>query len=233
MRQREFDPSVREQMDEVGTLTPELARDLDALAGINRHFGGQAVWAHFAARWIRPGARLRLLDLATGGGDGPRFFVQYARKVQAEVRVVAVDFQGPTLAYAAARSADFPEIEWREGDILRFEPEASESFDLALCSLALHHFSEKDAVQILERVGRLGTRGALVTDLERGYVCTVGAWLLTALLYRDPMTKHDARMSARRAFSAPELRALAQRAGWTQARHRSFAFARQAVWLEP
>lgn len=232
MSRRQFDPSVREQMDEVAELTPALERDLDALAGINRHFGGRAVWAHFAERWIRPGARLRILDLATGGGDGPRHFAQFARRVQAEVSIVAVDFQGPTLAYAATRSADFPEIEWREGNILSFEPAPGEQFDLALCSLALHHFGEEDAIRILERVGRLGVRGALVTDLERGIVCTVGAWLLTAFLYRDPMTKHDARMSARRAFSAAELRDLARRAGWTAARHRSFPFARQAIWLE-
>lgn len=232
MSRRQFDPEVREQMDEVTALTPELERDLDALASINRNFGGQAVWAHFAERWIRPGDRLRIVDLATGGGDGPRFLAQWARKVQAEVTIVGVDFQGPTLAYAARRSADFPEISWREGDIRSFEGAPEERFDFAFCSLALHHFSEDDAVRILERTRLLGARGALVTDLERGFVCTVGAWLLTAFLYRDPMTKNDARMSARRAFSAAELRSLAARAGWENVRHRSFAFARQAVWLE-
>lgn len=232
MKTREFDPSVREQMDEVTTLTPELERDLDALAGINRNFGGRAVWAHFAQRWIGPGYRLRLVDLATGGGDGPRFLVDHARRVGANVQVLGVDFQGPTLEYAAQRSAGYPELSWREGDIRSFAAAPGEEFDFAFCSLALHHFSEEDAIRILERARALGQRGALVTDLERGLVCSVGAWLLTAFLYRDPMTKHDARMSARRAFSADELQSLARRAGWNDLQHRSFAFARQAVWRE-
>lgn len=232
MSRRQFDPEVREQMDEVSALTPELERDLDALASINRNFGGQAVWAHFAERWIHPGDRLHIVDLATGGGDGPRFLAQWARKVQAEITIVGVDFQGPTLEHAARRSLDYPEIRWREGDIRTIEAAADERFDFAFCSLALHHFSEQDAVRILERTRVLGARGALVTDLERGFVCTVGAWLLTAFLYRDPMTKNDARMSAQRAFSSAELRTLATRAGWQDAKHRSFPFARQAVWLE-
>jgi hypothetical protein len=42
-----------------------------------------------------------------------------------------------------------------------------------------------------------------------------------------------ARLSAARAFSFGEFRALAQRAGWKNFGHRKFAFARQAIWVEP
>jgi hypothetical protein len=73
----------------------------------------------------------------------------------------------------------------------------------------------------------------LVSDLRRGFLATVGVYLLTTLIYRELMTRTDARLSAERAFSFHELRSLAKRAGWENFGHRKFRFARQAIWLEP
>jgi hypothetical protein len=71
-----------------------------------------------------------------------------------------------------------------------------------------------------------------VSDLRRGWLATIGVYLLTALIFREPMTKYDARLSAARAFSFSELDELAQRAGWTKFGRKKFRFARQAIWLE-
>jgi hypothetical protein len=57
-------------------------------------------------------------------------------------------------------------------------------------------------------------------------------WLLTALFYREEMTKIDARLSAARAFSFREFGELARRAGWSNFGHRRFAVGRQAIWME-
>jgi len=51
------------------------------------------------------------------------------------------------------------------------------------------------------------------------------------LIFREPMTRFDARLSARRAFSFNEMRELAVRAGWQNFGHKKFRFARQALWL--
>jgi hypothetical protein len=56
--------------------------------------------------------------------------------------------------------------------------------------------------------------------------------LLTAVIFREPMTRFDARLSAERAFSFLEMRELAIQAGWKNFGHKNFRFARQAVWLE-
>jgi hypothetical protein len=54
---------------------------------------------------------------------------------------------------------------------------------------------------------------------------------LTALIFREPMTREDGRASAARAFSFAEMRQLAKRAGWENFGHGKFHFARQAIWL--
>lgn len=227
---RQFDPAEPEMMDRPQPVSAELISDLRNLRQLNRYFGSYALIAHFLRRWIQPGARLRVLDLATGSGDIPRLVIDYARKIGATVTVEAIDQQRSTLEIARGLSAGYREIDFKKADILSFGEEGQ--YDIVLCSLALHHFDEVAAVRLLDRCRRLSRKFILVSDLRRGFLATVGVYLLTALIYREAMTRTDARLSAARAFSYREFGSLAERAGWKNFGHRKFRFARQAIWLE-
>lgn len=216
-------------MDRPQPVSTELEVDLRNLRKLNRYFGSYRLIEHFLRRWIKPGDQLRILDLATGSGDIPRLAVDFARNRNARVTVDAVDQQASTVEIARALSVSYPEIEFIQGDILTF---IREPYDIVLCSLALHHFSEADAVTVLERCRALSRKFVLVSDLRRGWLATVGVYLLTAVVFRESMTKVDARLSAERAFSFREFRTLAERAGWKNFGHAKFAFARQAIWLD-
>jgi len=217
-------------MDRPQPVTAELTSDLQNLRQLNRYFGSYALTAHFLRRWMRPGTPWRVLDLATGSGDLPRLVVDYARQTGATVTVEAIDQQESTLEIARGLSAGYPEIDFKQGDILSFGKEGQ--YDIVLCSLVLHHFAEEAAVRVLERCRQLSNRFVLVSDLRRGWLASIGVYLLTTLIFREPMTRIDARLSAARAFSFRELRSLAERAGWRNFGHRRFRFARQAIWLE-
>jgi SAM-dependent methyltransferase len=181
-------------------------------------------------RWIKRGAPTRIVDLATGSGDIPRLIADYARRIGVQVEIDAVDRQPATLEIARKLSAGYPEISCHEANILEWH--SVERYDIVLCTLALHHFSDEDAVSLLRRSRELSRRFVLVSDLLRGFFLQAGVYLLTALIFREPMTRYDARLSAVRAFSFSEMRDLAQRAGWTNFGHKKFRFARQAIWLE-
>ncbi|PYK31180.1 MAG: hypothetical protein DME57_04740 [Verrucomicrobia bacterium] len=227
---RQFDPAELELMDRPQPVSAELERDLENLRGLNRWFGSYALISKFLDRWIKPGARLRIVDLATGSGDIPRLVADHGRNVGAQLQIDALDRQPATLAIAKKLSADYPEIAFVEGNILEWN--ASERYDLVLCTLALHHFGETDAVRVLERCRELSRKFVLVSDLRRGWFLSAGVWLLTEFIFREPMTKFDGRMSAARAFSFSEMHELAARARWQNFGHQNFAFARQAIWLE-
>jgi 2-polyprenyl-3-methyl-5-hydroxy-6-metoxy-1,4-benzoquinol methylase len=216
-------------MDRPQPVSAELKRDLYNLYQLNRFFGSHALVRHFLQKWIRPGHRLRIADLATGFGDIPRLTVDYARSVDAIVAVDAVDQNPATLEIARSFSGRYPEISFIEGNILKWVPD--EPYDIVLCSLALHHFTSEDAVLLLRNCQNVSRQFVLVSDLRRGYLATIGVFLLTATIFREPMTRVDGRLSAARAFSFSEFRSLAERADWTQFGHRRFAFARQAIWL--
>lgn len=227
---RVFNQDEPELMDRPQPVTPELEADLVNLESLNRHFGSHRLVRKFVENWWQPGRNYRVLDLATGAGDIPRVLVDFARSKDIALRVDALDANESTLEIARRRSADYPEIHFIHGDVLRYE--AVQSYDLVCCSLAAHHFSDSDAVRLLLNCRKLSHRWVLVSDLERSGWTTFGVYALTALVYRDPMTKSDARVSAKRAFSFMEFRALAESAGWQDYGHARFLFCRQALWLQ-
>jgi len=228
---RSFDPAVLEMMDRPQPVLAELERDLVRIRQLNRWFGSYRLVLGFIRRWIRPDEKLRVVDLATGSGDIPRLIVDYARQISAKVEIDALDWQPATLEIARKLSVNYPEISYHEANIL--EGNSIAAYDIALCTLALHHFSNEDAVRLLRRCREVSKRLVLVSDLRRSFSLIAGVYLLTTLIFREPMTRYDARLSAIRAFSFSEMRDLATRAGWKDFGHKRFRFARQAIWLEP
>jgi 2-polyprenyl-3-methyl-5-hydroxy-6-metoxy-1,4-benzoquinol methylase len=226
---RQFDPAEPELMDRPQPVSAELEIDLRNLRRLNRYFGSYALVRRFLQEWLEPHTKMRFLDLATGSGDIPRLIVDEARKIGAEVRIDAIDQQASTLEIARRLSAGYPEIDYHCTDA--FEWSAAEPYDVVLCSLALHHFSENEAVRLLQHCHELTGRFVLITDLRRSWLNLIGIYLLS-FAFREEMTRHDARASARRAFSLAEFRLLAQRAGWKNFHHRRFRFARQAIWFD-
>ena len=227
---RRFNPAELELMDRPQPVSGELERDLENIRELNRWFGSYALISLFLSHWIKAGSSLRIVDLATGSGDIPRLIAEYGRKVGADLRIDALDRQPATLEIAKKLSARYPEITFVEGNLLEWD--ATEPYDLVLCTLALHHFSDHDAVCVLKRCRELSRNFVLVSDLRRGWLAKLGVHLLTATMFREPMTKYDARLSAARAFSFSEMNQLARRAGWTNFGHKIFPFARQAIWWE-
>src|SRR4029450_661220 len=146
---RSFDPAVLEMMDRDQPPSAELERDLERIRQLNRWFGSYRLVLSFVRNWVKPAAKLHVVDLATGSGDIPRLIVDYARKINATVAIDAVDRQPATLEIARKLSADYPEISYREANVLEWT--SSEPYDITLCTLALHHFSNEDAARLLRR----------------------------------------------------------------------------------
>src|SRR5207302_318264 len=195
---RSFDPTVLQMMDRDQPPSAELERDLERIRQLNRWFGSYHLILAFIRSWIRPGDKLRVVDLATGSGDIPRLIVDYARKIRAKVEIDALDRQPATLEIARKLSADYPEISYREANILEWN--CVESYDITLCTLALHHFSNEDAVRLLRRCCQVSKRFVLVSDLRRSLSLVAGVYVLTTLIFREPMTRYDARLSTQGAW---------------------------------
>ena len=199
-------------------LDPQLlSSDLLNLEALNRFFGGRDVIRRRVAPLIarmKPGQCVTVLDLGSGSGDLCRVLVDECRKQGRLVRVLSLDAHPQIQEFARERcKASYPEIRFLRGDA-RKVPLQERSVDLALCTLALHHFREPDARAVLAEMSRVTRGWAVVSDLCRSRTAYAGVWAATRLT-TNPMTRFDGPVSVQRAFTAPELVALAGEAGWT------------------
>jgi ubiquinone/menaquinone biosynthesis C-methylase UbiE len=226
---RVYDEAKPELLDVSQPVNRKLEASLESLRVLNKYFGAYSLVRHFMRQWLEPGRNYRMLDLATGFGDIPRMIVNWARKHGVTVTIDAVDRQPATLEIARRASAGFPEIHYVRADARNYCD--SMTYDVVCCSLALHHFSEIDALKVLRRACELSHDKVLVADLERTWFTWACVQAVTSVATRDAMTRHDAKLSVKRAFSYKELGDLAQQAGWRNFGHARFVPARQAIWM--
>jgi 2-polyprenyl-3-methyl-5-hydroxy-6-metoxy-1,4-benzoquinol methylase len=201
-------------MDQPG-LDPRLhARALRGLARINFWSGSARIlWPPLAAlaRRLRP-RPLRVLDLATGGGDVPVRLWRRACRAGLDLEVEGCDVSPVALeqARACADRAGAP-VHFFARDVLAGPVPAG--YDAVVCSLFLHHLEEEQACDLLRRMAAAAGHLVLVNDLERCRAGLALAHLATRLLTTSAVVHTDGPRSVARAFTRAEARALAGRAG--------------------
>jgi len=226
--QREFSETNPELMDLPNPDENALRNDLQHLARLNRTFGGKKAVETVFHKLADKSRSLLLIDLASGYGDHGRNLLGLAKARQHDVTIVAVDFQFKTLQIAREATPASKKMFFVQADARQL-PFRNQAADLALCSLALHHFAEKDALTVLQEMARVGRHGTACVDLVRSRLAAFCIWLLTTFIIRDPMVRHDARLSVRRAFTDVEMKSLAHRAGWPNLKQIKFFWFQQAV----
>ena len=224
---RRFDPDDPELMDRPQPVSLALELDLANLRGLNRWFGAWRIVKKVMGPTLRLGGTVKIVDLCSGSGDLPRLMVELGRKHGTNVQVEAVEGHPATWEIGRQFCQSEPGITFTHADVRTWEP--AERPDWVVCSLALHHFTESDAVTILAKMHRLARHGVLVADLERFWWATVGIYT-ASVFYREPMTVEDMRRSALAAFSWQELQAMTAAAGWPAGNHERFWYGRQASW---
>lgn len=207
--------SEAELMDLADFDARELAANLRDIRRVNRLLGGTAtVLRHLPSLLpaTTPPSPITLLDLATGSADIPIAIARWAKRHGRQVEITASDDSDDMLAIAAEHITGDPAIRLARHDA-RTVPLPNGSFDIVVCSLSLHHFPPDEAIQVLREMDRLARRGFILNDLRRGHAGYAAAWVASRLTTRNRLTRHDAPLSVRRAYTPVELMDLLRRAG--------------------
>jgi ubiquinone/menaquinone biosynthesis C-methylase UbiE len=210
---RRFDPANPEFIDRPDTAVELLRDELRELEINNRRSGAHRTMIRRIEQFLpAPNVTLRILDLGTGGADIPRAVATWARSRNVSVSITAVDGNPNVLRFAQESCRDFPEIRLEHHD-MRNLPFAAGSFDLVLCSLALHHFDEPDAIAILRCISRVAARGYIVNDLRRNWISIWTMNILALVFLNKGIIRNDGPQSCRAAFTMDELAVMAHAAG--------------------
>ena len=162
------------------------------------------------------GKPVRVLDIATGGGDLPVAIAVAAKAAGLQVAVCGCDFSPIALRHAADLAARRNvAVAWFSHDIVAAD--LPERYDIITCGLFLHHLDEPDIITVLGRLARATDGVLLVQDLRRSSLGLLLARIVPRLLTRSHVVHTDAVLSVQGALTMSDLAAMASKAGLTGA----------------
>ena len=186
-------------------------RGLERINGWSQSFS--VLWGPIRNRAMKTDKNpLRILDIATGAGDIPIRLWRMGRKSGIPLHIDACDGNPRAVAYAQekAQRLEIP-VRFFEMDVLK-EP-IPPGYEVVMSSLFLHHLNEEESLLVLQKM-KASTQGLiLVNDLVRSWAGWVLAVAGTQLLTRSDVVHIDGPRSVQSAYTIPEMRRLAARAG--------------------
>lgn len=196
-------------MDRPLDAPDELEGNLADIAFANRWFGGIAP----VRREVRRSGARTILDVGSGAGDVTAALVRDAGRHGIDVRATCLDSSPQMIAIARRRIGNDDRLTFVQGEGERL-PFADGSFDVVICTLALHHFEPTPARALLREMRRVARLTPIVADLSRSAFAYAATWLYARAASRNRLTRHDAPLSVRRAYELREALIMARDAGW-------------------
>jgi 2-polyprenyl-3-methyl-5-hydroxy-6-metoxy-1,4-benzoquinol methylase len=200
-------------MDEPGLDTSRHAHALRGLSRLNWISDSAGVlWPPLAELAQTTREPLRVLDIATGGGDVPIRLAEKARRAKLPIHFEGCDLNPNAIEYARKKATEKQaDVRFHTLDALTQELPAG--YDVVMTSLFLHHLEEAPAIELLRRMGQVAGRMVLVNDLVRNYASYLLVYLGCRLVTRSEVVHVDGPLSVRAAFTSAEAREMAAKAG--------------------
>ena len=168
-------------------------------------------WLDRATRTLKLNERLTVLDVGYGYGDLLRRIHAWSRRRGRLVDLVGIDLNPLSATIARAATPAGMGIDYRTGDVFRFEPERP--VDFVISSQTTHHLSEAELVRFVRWMEHVATRGWFIADLHRHPVAFHGFRVLSRLARWHRFVQHDGPVSIARSFRAEDWRRILDAAG--------------------
>lgn len=202
--------------------SPELSADehfaaLDGLANINYWTrSADILWQPIYKLCQQQGLRsLKVLDIATGGGDVAIALWHKAKNADINFEISACDISPQALQYAQRQAQESnAALEFLPIDVL--QESLPGQFDIITSSLFMHHLDPEHIIPLLRKLARACRKLLLVSDLYRSPLNKVMVTLGTHLLSTSPVVRSDAVTSIKAAYTPLEIKDLALTAGLQQ-----------------
>lgn len=196
-----------EIMDDFSLEGEELIHALDKIAAINRLLGGNKLTLHGIKKLLEKAdisKTITIADIGCGNGDMLRMLAEYGEKQGINFQLIGIDANAFTINYAKELSKNFKNIDYLCLDI--FSKEFRDlKYDIALCTLTLHHFSNEEIENMLDLLNRNASVGIVVNDLHRSKLAYRLFEGVCYVFNLNKMSKNDGLVSILRGFKKSEL----------------------------
>lgn len=199
-----------EIMDDLEMGGPLVTDALDHLAAINKWLGGNQVTISGLNQLLKNHPKekaVTILDLGCGNGDMLRQVADFGRKKGFNFKLVGIDANPTTINYARELSVNYEEITYDQQDIFSEEFQKVK-YDVALCTLFLHHFKDDFIINFVKSLVRNARMGVVINDLHRHPLAYI-LFQLLSLFISNHVVKTDGLISILRSFKRPDLEKFA------------------------
>ncbi len=204
---------VGELMDDPQLPAKDHHQALNGLRRVNRFSRtARVISSAIIDHWRTEGqsTRLRVLDLACGGGDVATQVAEHLRRARVDAEVHGWDLSKTAIDFAVQQlGQDQNRVHFKIADALNAE--VAEQFDVVYCTLFLHHLDDCEAERLLKSMWGMSRKMVLIDDLRRSTVGYALAIIGCQLLSRSPIVHVDGPLSVRAAFTESEIQELSDR----------------------
>jgi 2-polyprenyl-3-methyl-5-hydroxy-6-metoxy-1,4-benzoquinol methylase len=201
---------AEEQMDAADLPEADYAALLADLARVNALTLAARPTLAFLSRVVKPGGRLKLLDVGFGQGDMLRRIARWAGKRGIAAELVGIDLNPRSAIVARTATDPALPIDYRTGDYAAL---AGARWDAIVSSLVAHHMRRDQLVAFLRFMEAEAGRGWLVNDLHRHAFAHAGFPVLARMMGWHRIVREDGTLSIARSYRPAEWAPLLAEAG--------------------
>ena len=199
-----------EIMDNFSLEGEELRDALDKIAVINQWLGGNKITLDGIKELIKnqPADKvISIVDIGCGNGDMCRAVSEFGKQEGVKFSILGIDANDFTVNHAKASSTAYPDINYAALNV--FEDEfATINYDIALCTLTLHHFADDEILHLMNVFSSKAKLGLIINDLQRSGLAYRLFQLICFVFRLNPMSREDGLTSILRGFKKYELEAF-------------------------
>ncbi len=201
-----------ELMDDFLMEGKELQEALDKIAQINQFLGGNKLTLQglqFLMLNLDKKNEYTIVDVGCGNGDMLRYIADFAKNNGYTFKLIGVDANDFTIAYAKKLSANYTNINYLCEDIFDKSFDALQ-YDIVLCTLTLHHFKEDEILNLMQIFYKNSRVGIVINDLHRSIIAYRLFQAICKIFTLNRMSREDGLVSILRGFKKKELIAFSK-----------------------
>ncbi len=206
-----------EIMDDFAMEGEILSDALDKIASINQLLGGNSITIDGIKILLDEKDKAvvyKIIDIGCGNGDMLRKIADFGIENNFNFQLKGIDANQYTINYAKKLSDLYPNIAYSCVNI--FDKSFDNlTYDIALLTLTLHHFSEDEILSLLEKINKMSKIGIVINDLQRSKVAYRLFQILAKVCRLNKMSKEDGLVSILRGFTNQDLISYATKLNFT------------------
>lgn len=205
--------SQTEIMDDFNLQGDEMQELLTDLKRVNKMLGGNAISLNGIGQLLEgrlANNTITILDIGCGDGEMLRQCAKWATKNRIKVQLIGIDANAHIVKEAEKRSREIKNATFKVVNVFA-EKEILPEFDIALCTLFLHHFKEPQIEDLLHRLTGKAKVGVVINDLHRSFWAFWLFRLYGSLFLKSRIARHDGLISVARGFKRKELKRISEK----------------------